>query len=403
MKTIANYLARFSIVIALFAAPSIWGATDLAAHNKAKEEFKQAEKAASLSHANLDSAQRQIDKLTADRDTWESEVIHYKGTVSYAQSQLDHFTKLGVPADIEQWTRELADANTRLQTSENELKKVDLELQAAVQSLRNTFQEPASTDLIVPGETLDIIVAEDDTLSIPYLVRRGGYITMKGVGRIQVAGKDLDGAEKAIKARLGENQIKEASVTVERAEGKSEGTGPVVYLVGQFEHPGPYQIPNNINPTALTTILRSGGTTKSADLTRVRLLRMVGGEGLVEEINAQAILDGVGLPSDLPVNPGDIIVVPPFANVVYVTGNVGHPQTLELMPDDEITAFTAILRSGGFARFANRKKFSVVRDRGNGDKQVIPVNITDVEKGRQPDIILEPKDIVIVPEKFFSF
>ena len=77
----------------------------------------------------------------------------------------------------------------------------------------------------------------------------------------------------------------------------------MVYLVGQFEHPGPYQIPNNINPTALTTILRSGGTTKSADLTRVRLLRMVGGggggggggafEGLVEEINAQAILDGV--------------------------------------------------------------------------------------------------------------
>ena len=53
--------------------------------------------------------------------------------------------------------------------------------------------------------------------------------------------------------------------------------------------------------------------------------------------------------------------------------------------------------------FANRKKVSAVRDRGNGDKQVIPVNITDVEKGRQPDIILEPKDIVIVPEKFFSF
>jgi protein involved in polysaccharide export with SLBB domain len=96
-------------------------------------------------------------------------------------------------------------------------------------------------------------------------------------------------------------------------------------------------------------------------------------------------------------------MIPAFANVVYVTGNVMNPNTLKLLPDDELTAYSAILRCGGFSRFANRKKVYVLRDRNNGAKQKIAVSIKELQDGKGSDVVLEPKDIVVVPEKFFSF
>jgi protein involved in polysaccharide export with SLBB domain len=153
----------------------------------------------------------------------------------------------------------------------------------------------------------------------------------------------------------------------------------------------------------VTVILRSGGLKPDADLTKVRLLRLVTGQPQVEEVNVQAIMNGAGLPSDLALRPGDIVFVPAFANVIYVTGNVLQPGALKLLPDDELTVYSAILRCGGFARFANRKKVYILRDLGNGAKQRIPVSIKELQEGAGADMILRSKDIVVVPERFFSF
>jgi protein involved in polysaccharide export with SLBB domain len=248
-----------------------------------------------------------------------------------------------------------------------------------------------------------VVVLEDDTLNGVYQVRRGGYILMPRVGRVYIAGKDLEGAERAIKTALEDGQIRDGTVMVERPLGSAAGDGPVIYLTGEFRNPGPWRIPSGVSPTAVTTILRSGGLTPSADLTQVRILRLVSGQPMVEEIDVQAIFDGVGLTSDLSLNPGDIVMIPAFANVVYVTGNVAKPGNLRLMPDEELTVMSAILRSGGFARFANRKGVYVLRDRGNGAKQRIPINIGDVQSGKTHDVILESKDIIVVPERFLSF
>ena len=385
------------------ATSPIHAAEDPAAHKKMREEFQQAERIAAKSQSNTEAAQMTLEKLSRERKNWESETIHYKGTLSYSQAQLEHYTLLKDKEQIAKWAQEVTTAKGRLTIAETELGKVDAQIQVIVQNLQAAMKEPGESDVILTGETLEVMVLEDETLNGLYLVRRGGYITMKGVGHIQVAGKDLAGAEHAIKEELQKNLIKDANVTADRQEGNKGGNGPVIYLAGEFHTPGPWRIPPGVAPTVLTTILRSGGVAQSADLTRVRLLRVVSGQGLVEEVNVQAILDGVGLTSDMPLNPGDIIMIPAFANLVYVTGNVIRPGTVKLLPDDELTAHTAILRSGGFARFANRNKVFILRDRGNGEKQKIPVSIKAIEKGQGSDIILEPKDIVVVPEKFFSF
>lgn len=246
-------------------------------------------------------------------------------------------------------------------------------------------------------------MTEDDTLNGVYQVRRGGYIFMPRVGRIQLAGKDFTSAEEAIKEALAQTQIKDATVMVERPQGGFSNDGGVIYLAGEFLKPGAWKVPSGVVPTIVTTIIRSGGLKEGADLTRVRLLRLVNGQPMLEEVNVKAIMNGAGLQSDLTLNAGDVIMVPAYANVVYVTGNVLKPGALKLLPDDELTAYSAILRAGGFARFANRKKVYVLRDMGNGAKKKIPVSIKDLQSGKGADVILQSKDIVVVPEKFFSW
>lgn len=265
------------------------------------------------------------------------------------------------------------------------------------------------------GDKLMLIVAEDPEFNGTYELVSSGVILPR-LGRVRIIGMQAPEAEKAIQQMLEGNYLRQATVTVEREAAPVAAPGPVViatgpvaerfqiiYLAGEFITPGPLRIPESVVPTLLQTIIRSGGITPSGDLTRVKLLRIVEGVGAVEEINVAAILAGEVLPTDIVLQDTDIIVIPPFAPVVYVTGNVEKPGTLRLFQDETLTAYAAILRAGGFARFANLRKVYVVRDLGNGEKAHIPLNIKDVQKGKAPDVILQGKDIVVVPERFFSF
>lgn len=273
------------------------------------------------------------------------------------------------------------------------------------------------------GDSLELIVREDPSLNGNFAVRNSGLIH-PDLGRIELIGMSHQQAEMAIKAMLESSMLRTATVTVERIPGAQPVVRPlyptdypvrqpvqpaapikrdIVYLAGEFLTPGPLLVPPGVTPTLLQTIIRSGGVTPSGDMMRVKLLRVVEGRGSVEEINVAAILSGQEPPEDIVLMDGDIVVIPPFAPVVYVTGNVERPGTLRLFQDETLTAYAAILRAGGFSRFAALTRVYVVRDLGNGEKAHLPIDIRDVQKGRVPDVVLQGKDIVIVPERFFSF
>jgi protein involved in polysaccharide export with SLBB domain len=125
---------------------------------------------------------------------------------------------------------------------------------------------------------------------------------------------------------------------------------------------------------------------------------------VVEEEDVQKILDGYGLTSDLTLEDGDVLIVPAgSANLIYITGRVNHPGSIPLKPGSKITAYAAILNSGGFGRFADLKKVYILRATPDGTKVKIPINILAIQRGRAPDLPLEGNDIIVVPEKFFSF
>lgn len=91
---------------------------------------------------------------------------------------------------------------------------------------------------------------------------------------------------------------------------------------------------------------------------------------------------------------------------VYVWGQVKIQGPIELSLNENLTAGKAILRAGGFADFANKKKVKVIRTGVNGSaKQVFELNMTTIlEDGQtEKDIPLQADDSVIVSSRLINF
>ena len=79
---------------------------------------------------------------------------------------------------------------------------------------------------------------------------------------------------------------------------------------------------------------------------------------------------------------------------IFVTGEVGRPGTLPLLPG--MTALQALSSSGGFTQFAKIKSIYILRNE-SGKQTRIPYNYKAVLKGAQEDIILQSGDVIVVP------
>ena len=96
-----------------------------------------------------------------------------------------------------------------------------------------------------------------------------------------------------------------------------------------------------------------------------------------------------------------------FLGRVYVWGQVRNQGPIDIAVNENLTAGKAILRAGGFADFANKKKVKVVRaaDATGTGKQNFELNMVDIlEKGKtEKDVVLQPDDFVIVPSRLINF
>ena len=68
-----------------------------------------------------------------------------------------------------------------------------------------------------------------------------------------------------------------------------------------------------------------------------------------------------------------------------------------------MTAYGAILQNGGFARFADQRRVYILRALPDGTKAKLPVDVVAIKSGQRPDVLLQVNDILVVPEKFWSF
>ena len=375
-------------------------------------------------------------QLVARRESLDALVAR----ISHATIALNQAQLAGNTTDVQAREAELAGLRSRLGVVDAEIVELQQRLAAGATAglgspATGIVPSAPQPDLIASGETIELFVMQDESFNGMYQVRQGGYILIPQVGRVPVAGMNVPAAESSVAKAFSQTMIVNPTIIIERPEAakdEDEDSGGIIYLMGDFKRPGTFRIQRGRPATILNTIIQSGGETPGADLSRVRLMRLVNGRNLVEEINVNEILKGGGLANDMILRDGDILHIParpeevaaegasairgggaPLVddpaqptqardNGVFVTGRVKGAGFVALSEGVGLTAYSAILAKGGFAPFANTKKVFVVREVGGGQKVHIPVNIRNVQHGLEPDVQLQPGDIVVIPEKFFS-
>jgi len=167
---------------------------------------------------------------------------------------------------------------------------------------------------IQSGDVLEVFVVEDDSLNGRYDVLDGGNIIFPKIGKVAVAGKTSPEVEQTIKKLLEVNQLRTATVMVERpaqTKGVAGVRGKTVFVSGSVGTPGRRTIPyvGELRPTVYQAIVDAGGFVRFADQSHV-LINRRGPDGRTgrTSVDVKKIRDG-SIP-DVPVEDGDMIFVP---------------------------------------------------------------------------------------------
>ncbi len=169
---------------------------------------------------------------------------------------------------------------------------------------------------IKPGDTLRIEVLEDATLNRQVLVLPDGNISFPMVGNVRAGGMTTEQVERSIAGRVSSNfavpptvYVSVATTAPVEARIPEPAAPSLVYLVGEVNEPGPKEI--KPGTTFLQLLSQSGGFTKFAATKRLQLRRTdASGKQRLYKINYKAISQGAEMSRDIPLYPGDVILVP---------------------------------------------------------------------------------------------
>ena len=161
---------------------------------------------------------------------------------------------------------------------------------------------PEEFYLIGAGDSLNINVWKEPTLSGNVRVRPDGYVTLPLINEVQVVGLTTGQLRKELEDKYKEFTT-DPFVTV-RVEGIASSE---VFLVGQVGKPGAF--PLSGNETILQLLTRAGGLGVFADRSNIRVVRRDGNRVTEYVVDYDAIIKG-DLKQDVLLRPGDRIIVP---------------------------------------------------------------------------------------------
>ncbi len=226
---------------------------------------------------------------------------------------------------------------------------------------------PLGPDYVVgPGDTLAIDLWGSVTQRLTRTIDRDGSILLPEAGSVELAGLSLGKTQNLIEGALKEQyRDVESAVTVSRLRSVR------VYVVGDVERPGGYDISSLSTP--LSALYAAGGPTTAGSL---RILRHYRGAQLIEDVDLyDFLLHGIRK-RYARFESGDALLVPPAGALVAIDGAVKRPAIYEL-EDKKATLAEVIADAGGFTAAASLSHIEI--DRIDADHRRETVTVPDSE------------------------
>ena len=244
-----------------------------------------------------------------------------------------------------------------------------------------------------PGDVLRLALYGEPELTQPEVaVQPDGRISFLEAGDVRASGLTID----ALRAKLDEElaKFRRAPRTL---------VAPVAFhskkylMLGKIAHKGVFTLDRPL--TVVEAVARAHGfetgladrnVVELADLSRSFLIR----QGRQAPVNFEKLFAAGDLTQNIAVEPGDYFYFPPAdLQEIYLLGEVRTPGPVTYT--DGLTVARAIAGRGGFNPKAWWRRVLVVRG-SLGHPQTFTIDLVDVLAARQPDLKLEPRDIVFV-------
>ena len=145
--------------------------------------------------------------------------------ISQTTIALNQAQTSGDIASVQARESELSILRAQVGTIDSEV--VELQQQLSSGSLapsNSTSSIPTGTrtDLILSGETIELLVMQDESFNGMYQVRQGGYILIPQVGRVPVSGMTVPAAEESVAKAFSQTMIVNPTVIIERPEASKQ-------------------------------------------------------------------------------------------------------------------------------------------------------------------------------------
>ena len=230
-------------------------------------------------------------------------------------------------------------------------------------------------------------------LNLERRVQDGGAIDLPLLGQVPVAGSTAFEVRDRITALLTAKYVNQAYVTVTVKEFANR---PITLLGGVLK-PGALNVAGRW--TIQQAILAAGGISPSAGK-KISILRTAE-NGLTDriEVNSDEVFVRGDQRWNLPVIPGDIVSVSVRETItIFCLGEMKTTGAITFQSEDRITMLKLVARAGGFTDRAAKGSIRIRRTDADGKQLDIPVNYNRILSGKDPDVLLQPDDIVIVKE-----
>jgi polysaccharide biosynthesis/export protein len=322
-------------------------------------------------------------------------------------------------------------------------------LEQIKQSLSGAGQNSEANDYCIgPQDLLEISVFQAPELSATVRVSASGEISPPLIGPVQAAGLTTKSLQAVLEELLRRTYMKDPHVSVfvkemqshpvsvfgavkkpgvfqigtpktlveilSMAEGLAEDAGDTIIVMRGAGLPvmataaspvsslpqgdAPPQMSADSSRNSSTLLPPGGSQAKSqAAVAEAHSAPFPNADPSTIEVNLKDLLESAEPRYNLPIYPGDVVKVV-RAGVVYVEGEVKLPGGFMLKTNEDISVLQAIAMAQGLTRTAARNHARIMRtDQVTGARTEILVNLDKILAGDAVDPVLQPKDVVFIP------
>ncbi len=203
-----------------------------------------------------------------------------------------------------------------------------------------------------PGDAVAIEIYGASQESIDATISPDGFVTIDGVGPVQLSGLTVEQANARLRAQVGPRY---ADSQIRLSVGQTRTI--LVNVMGEVNYPGTYTL--SAFSTVFNALYMAGGVN---DIGTLRSINVYRNNRLVSTVDVyDYILNGKAT-GNVKLTDNDVIIVGPYDCLVNATGRVKRPMFYEMKSGETLKSL--LKYTGGFASDAHKKSVRVTRKSG---------------------------------------